>query len=112
MESKLTEWIEKFNQLQGIRAKKYDGDDPDSLVTVILPGNFKTFTGERTGTDATVSFYTLYVDGTFKETYWDGESDKLYSSWENDLFSSDASTWEDFFVHLEKLVNLFQKTVS
>ena len=95
---KLQNWVDKFNQLPGVKAELYEGEVPDRLIEVRLETSHPTLNLD------TIEGWDLDARGIVDANWSDGDMGDLYEEWRKGVVDEgEKLTWQRFYNHVVEL---------
>ncbi len=107
---RITNCLEKLNQIPGVKAEKYEGDNGDSLIEVDIPMSAKHLLDpDNAGADVYCVHLTTENKVDF-DHYEDGERSAVFEEWIKG--EKEIKTWQQLYDGLLKLANSYAAVIE
>ncbi|MCC7436843.1 hypothetical protein IT402_03165 [Candidatus Nomurabacteria bacterium] len=101
LKERLQNWVDKFNELPGVRADIHEDSIPDRLIEV-------SFSNPLNSENDAWSHWELNAPGTVEHLSGYGEMGEIYDDWENKILeNSEKLSWQKFYDHVVELCKIY-----
>ncbi len=102
---RITNWLEKLNQIPGVTAEKYEGDNGYSLIEVYIPMSVNCLLNQDNSGEDIYSVHLTTENKVDFDHYENGERSAIFEEWIKR--ESEIKTWQQLYDELLKLANSY-----
>ncbi len=102
---KLNTWVEKLNQIPGVKAQKYDGEDGYSFIEVDIPMSANYLLDQDNSGEDIFCVHLITENKVDFDRYENGERSAIFEEWIKR--ESEITTWPELYDELLKLANSY-----